>query len=178
MLPHPLAPVSTRSLAGYCDKRITRSSLPASVRRVSLDECERKLVILNRILRLSFLSTSDAYVSGNCFKERSLSSSSTVFLFLFFLSFVSKKKIQMVLSINDSDYSCYIYGSQKRLTPIFRKKFKEEKDWKWKKRKVKRLIKNFSKLSLSNELNFKPLVTFLYIYIKNWRNNKLPDCAK
>lgn len=176
MLPHPLAPVSTRSLAGYCDKRITRSSLPASVRRVSLDECERKLVILNRILRLSFLS--DAYVSGNCFKERSLSSSSTVFLFLFFLSFVSKKKIQMVLSINDSDYSCYIYGSQKRLTPIFRKKFKEEKDWKWKKRKVKRLIKNFSKLPLSNELNFKPLVTFLYIYIKNWRNNKLPDCAK
>lgn len=47
-----------------------------------------------------------------------------------------------------------------------------EKDWKWKKRKVKPLIENslflkyqidFSKLSLSNELNFKPQTYFYYV---------------
>lgn len=124
MLPHPLAPVSTRSLAGYCDKRITRSSLPASVRRVSLDECERKLVILNRILRLSFLSV-------GCLRLRKLLQRMFSlfdrcfpfsFFFFFFSSFHSfrRRKFRWCYQLTILIILACLWKS--RLTPIFRKK--------------------------------------------------------
>lgn len=88
---------------------IAIKELLVRVRTSTLDECERKLVILNWILRLSFLSVGCLRLRKllqRCFKERSLASSSTVaFFFPSFLSSFSfsfrsfRRKIQIVLRI-------------------------------------------------------------------------------
>lgn len=101
---HPLAPVSTRSLAGYCDKRITRSCENVYAWRVWKKTRDIKLNP-EAVFSICRMPTSPETASKMLQRAYFLPSTSTVaFLFpsSFFLSFhLFRRKIQIVLPIKD-----------------------------------------------------------------------------
>lgn len=101
---HPLAPVSTRSLAGYCDKRITRSCENVYAWRVWKKTRDIKLNP-EAVFSVCRMPTSPETASKMLQRAYFLPSTSTVaFLFpsSFFLSFhLFRRKIQIVLPIKD-----------------------------------------------------------------------------